>query len=126
MTIKDIDTSISKEYNLYWNLSNIEDSDDWTLSFKSQWSNTVLIEPSTITITSSDRFTTITFTLDTDDFPSSHINGIYEAELASTTLGASYKQLVKLVSVDGGGTGTVAYESNNENRQAIVYYNPQY
>jgi len=127
MTIKDIDTSIIKSYKLYWNLSNIASAvDGWSLKLKSQWSNTDLIVNSDLTITTSDRYTQVEFELTPSDFPSSHINGIYEAELSNTTLNTSYKQLVKLISTNGGGSGTVAYESNNEDRQAIVYYKPEY
>jgi hypothetical protein len=55
-----------------------------------------------------------------------HVNGIYEAELYSEKLGLSYKQVVKIITSPGGTTGTEPYISNNEDREAIVYYKPEY
>ena len=95
----------------------------------SQWSNTDLIDlpvVGNLNIFTNDRYTRVTFLTLFEDLALRHVNGIYEAELYNETFGLSYKQLVKLITSPGGSTGTKPYISDNEDRQAIVYYKPEY
>lgn len=115
---------------LYWNIPNISGTlnNGWTLVFKSQHSNMeVDLNIVGLTITGNDRYSRVVFNIIPPSTPADqHINGIYEVELANIELGLSYKQVVKLITKPGGTTGTTAYISNNEDREAIVYYKPEY
>lgn len=119
---------------LGWNIANLPhigdgQNHDWRLRFTSQWSNMELGNwpvAGALTIITNDRYTRVTFLTVTEDLADRHINGIYEAELYNETFGLSYKQLVKLITSPGGSTGTKPYISDNEDRQAIVYYKPEY
>lgn len=116
---------------LYWNIPNLSGTSDdngWTLTFKSQHSNMeVDLGITSLSVTGNDRYSRVNFAIFAATTPiNEHINGIYEAELANVKLGLSYKQMVKLITNPGGTTGTTAYISNNEDREAIVYYKPEY
>ena len=119
-------------HDLFWNYPNINgthtpENGEWQLRFKSMHSNTYLDLPIIdLTITGNDRFSKVDFTQIPPTTPKEHINGIYEAELFSDRLGKSYKQIVKIITSPGGQTGTTPYVSNNEDREAVVYYNPEY
>lgn len=133
MTLK-IYPSTDVESVLYWNVPNLpglvsSTDHNWQLSFKSQWSNTVLFiisDPALLGIVTNDRYTQCAFYTTSDDLADRHVNGIYEAELYNEVLGLSHKQLVKLITSPGGSTGTKPYISDNEDREAIVYYKPEY
>jgi hypothetical protein len=131
MTLK-IFSSNANQNQLYWNIANLADyaaPHDWKLAFKSQWSNTVIYEaPSmgTLVITTNSRYTKCTFSTAALDLTDQHINGVYEARLYNDVLGLEYKQLVKIITSPGGSTGTKPYISDNEDREAIVYYKPEY
>ena len=119
---------------VYWNIANLEGigdglNHDWKLAFKSQWSNTVIYEAPSIGnlgITTNDRYTRCTFLTIGEGLADQHINGIYEARLYNDVLGLEYKQLIKIITSPGGSTGTKPYISDNEDREAIVYYKPEY
>jgi hypothetical protein len=53
-------------------------------------------------------------------FKDEHQNGYY-----TWTIG-NYSNIVKIITQPGGGTGEVEYISNNENREADVYFRPNY
>lgn len=133
MTIK-INEGSGTQSNIYWNIANLStigdgETHDWHMSFKSQLSNTDLFEvPNTepLTILTNDRYTNCSFSVADLELETRHVNGIYEVELYNETLGLSYKQLVKIITNPGGSTGTKAYISDNEDREAIVYYKPEY
>ena len=120
--------------NLPWNIANLPhigtgNIHDWKMRLVSQWSNTDLIDLPVIgylNISTNDRYTFTTFLTTNQDLAERHVNGIYEAELYNETFGLSYKQVVKLITSPGGSTGTKPYISDNEDREAIVYYKPEY
>tara|TARA_R110000796_G_scaffold33764_3_gene87327 strand:- start:3263 stop:3652 length:390 start_codon:yes stop_codon:yes gene_type:complete len=116
---------------LFWNIPNLNGdtaNNGWNLVFKSQHSNMeVDLNVITLSVTGNDRFSKVNFAIIPPAIPAAqHINGIYEVELSNTSLGLSYKQVVKLITNTGGTTGTTPYISNNEDREAIVYYKPEY
>jgi hypothetical protein len=53
-------------------------------------------------------------------FKDEHQNGYY-----TWTIG-NYSNIVKIITQPGGGAGEVEYISNNENREADVYFRPNY
>ena len=54
------------------------------------------------------------------DFNETHQNGYY-----TWTIG-DYSDIVKIITQPGGGLGDVEYISSNENREADVYFRPNY
>lgn len=93
------------------------------LQLISQHSNTGLVTFSGETIASNDRFTAINFVIPTD-FALNHYNGMYDYRVYNNE---EYETGVcKLITTPGGTTGTQAFISNNENRQAEVIYRPSY
>lgn len=133
MTLK-IYPSGDNESKLLWNIANLPyvpspSVHDWKMRLVSQWSNTNLIDLpifGNLNIVTNDRYTIISFLTIGENLANSHVNGIYEAELYNETFGLSYKQVVKLITSPGGSTGTKPYISDNEDREAIVYYKPEY
>lgn len=119
-------------HDLLWNYPNIHGtsatySGEWNLEFISQHSNLPIdINIIQLVITGNDRFSKSTFLTVPPTAPKEHLNGIYVARLYSDRLGESYEQVVKIITSPGGNTGTTPYISNNEDRQAIVYYKPEY
>lgn len=122
------------QHKLYWNIPNLEESVGnpsyypWNLRFKSMHSNRYLdMDMTNVAVQSNDRYSVATWISFAAPRPNDqHINGIYEAELYSEKLGLSYKQIVKIITSPGGTTGTKPYISDNEDREAIVYYKPEY
>lgn len=55
-----------------------------------------------------------------DTFKDEHQNGYY-----TWTIG-NYTDIVKIITQPGGSTGDVEYISSNENREAEVYFRPNY
>jgi hypothetical protein len=114
---------------LFWNIPNLSSAfGEWNLVFKSQHSNMeVDLNVVSLAISGNSRYSRSNFAIIPPSAPAvQHINGIYEAELSNPVLGLSYKQVVKLITKTGGNTGTTPYISNNEDREAIVYYKPEY
>ena len=77
-------------------------------------------------INSNDRYSQFEVTFPTG-FGNEHKNGIYYYDLAEVNTNTSVeKGLVKIITQPGGEMGTEAFISNNENREADVYYRPNY
>ena len=109
-------------YNLAFNLQNVTGS--WTLSLRSQLSHTNIIDEAAMTtVSTGDRYTEFSFIIP-DGLPEEHKNGIYEYTITNGT--DSETGLLKLITGSGGTTGTQAYVSNNEDREATVYFRPNY
>lgn len=120
MTLKLTDGVTS--YNLSFNIPNATGS--WTLTLTSQLSNLDILDEVALTVEeTNDRYTEFSFTIPTE-LPEEHKNGIYDYTVTNET--TTETGLLKLVTGTGGGNGTIAYESNNENREAPIYYRPQY
>jgi hypothetical protein len=90
----------------------------------SQLSNTLLFSVPLTLVTSNDRYAEYTFTLPALE-GDNHYNGMYNYMLYQDS-GLVDQGSLKLIFSPGGGTGTQDYISNNENRQAVVYYDPAY
>ena len=119
MTLKLQDSTTN--YNLSFNVTNV--TGDWTLTLKSQLSHLDILDVSLTVVATNSRFTEFSFTIPSD-LPLEHKNGIYEYTITNgidTEVG-----LLKLVCGTGGTDGYVSYESDNEDREAPVYYRPQY
>ena len=91
-----------------------------TFSLKSQYSQKDISTGNGYTILEhNDRYAKISVDFPID-FKNEHQNGFY-----TWTLG-NYSDIVKIITQPGGGTGEVEYISNNENREADVYFRPNY
>ncbi len=93
-----------------------------TFTLKSQYSQDTLI-----TVAAGDWFVDqenarfAQFTVDLPaDFKEKHYNGFYTWQLGS------YSDIVKIITQPGGDTGKESYISNNETRDADVFYRPNY
>ena len=77
--------------------------------------------------TTNDRYTEYTTTFPTG-FGDEHKNGIYYYSLAELGQQPFTNGLVKIITEPGGSMGTVTYDSGTEteNREAEVYYRPNY
>ena len=96
---------------------------DHDLAIQSQWGKGVWSWALTL-LETNDRYTEFALSF-TEDERKAHINGIYNYELQQS--GAVVESgLLKLVVEEGGSTGTVGYVSNNDDREATVYYRPEY
>jgi hypothetical protein len=108
---------------LYWNYPNL--TGVGTLEFISLHSNLPLqLNLTDLTVSGNSRYSTSQFTVDASEISKEHFNGIYKAVLSIGD--TNYTQAVKIILTPGGDTGTVPYISNNEDREAVVYYKPEY
>ena len=93
-----------------------------TFTLTSQYSQDILVTvgPGDWNITSENsRYAEIVVDLPAD-FEDKHYNGFY-----TWTLG-TYSDIVKIITVPGGDLGEVEYISSNENREAEVFYRPEF
>lgn len=97
---------------------------DISFDIKSQLSNTLLVNTTASVIGSNERYSTISVILQ-DTIADKHYNGIYEYTVYSES-NIYDSGLLKLTTTPGGETGTISYQSNNEDRQAKVIYRPSY
>lgn len=97
----------------------------WTLTLKSLASQDNIFSIDATVVETNSRFTRFSFDVP-DGLDDSHKNGIYEYTVTNGTTQGTEVGLMKLVTADGGTTGTTPYISNNENRQAVTYYRPNY
>jgi len=112
-----------ENYKLSFNIPNM--SGQWFLILKSQLANSYFeIDPVVLTIEeTNDRYTEFSFNFPAD-LPLEHKNGIYQYDLSNNN--TVHFGLLKIVCGTGGTDGYTAYESNNEEQEASVYYRPQY
>lgn len=95
-----------------------------TLDFYSHYSNTTLFSAPCTVIQSNSRFTQLEFTLPSI-IGANHVQGLYQYITYAGGLIES-KGVVKVYTTPGGTNGTSPYISNNEDREAQVYFRPQY
>ncbi len=89
-------------------------------SLKSQYSHEVMYTTSSYNVaTSNDRYAQIVVEMPTD-FKDKHYNGYYTWSIGD------YSDIVKIITQPGGDDGKVEYISNNEERDAEVFYRPNY
>ena len=119
-------TTGTTSYSITFDIENASAGGQWKLDLSSQLSNTLWKSYDLTLQTTNRRYTEFTFTVD-NATTLEHINGIYNYEVYNTDAPTViYSGLMKVVSGDGGTTGTTAYVSNNEDREAVVYYRPNY
>tara|TARA_R110000772_G_scaffold208154_3_gene318635 strand:+ start:414 stop:773 length:360 start_codon:yes stop_codon:yes gene_type:complete len=93
------------------------------LAIQTQWGKDVhawILYP----LTSNDRYSEFTIGITADE-RLQHINAVYDYEIQKDGVPIE-TGLLKYISEEGGSTGTDAYISNNENREATTYYRPIY
>jgi len=89
-------------------------------SLKSQYSQEDIATGNSYTIiTQNDRYAEIEVTFPAD-FKDKHYNGYYTWSVGS------YSDIVKIITQPGGDSGKVEYISSNEDRDAEVFYRPNY
>jgi len=89
-------------------------------SLKSQYSQEVVYTTSSYTVpVNNARYAKINVTFPSD-FKDKHANGYYTWSVGS------YSDIVKIITNPGGDTGKVEYISSNEERDAEVFYRPNY
>jgi len=88
---------------------------------KSQFSQTTITISDELTVVNqNERYAHIRGQFSNTDINADHKNGYY-----TWTMGP-YTDIVKLIFNPGGDLGVTEYTSNNENREADVYYRPEY
>ena len=70
-------------------------------------------------VTQNDRYAEIEVTF-VGSFPAKHQNGFYTWSIGN------YSDIVKIITQPGGDLGEEQYISNNEDRDAEVYFRPNY
>ena len=89
-------------------------------SLKSQYSQEVIYTTSGYSVEEQNqRYAKIRIPFPAD-FKDKHYNGYYTWSLGD------YSDIVKIITQPGGDTGKVEYISNNEERDAEVFYRPNY
>ena len=114
------------------NVPNVDTTATFTFDIFSQLSNTaaqvfdpLASFPLTLVQTNA-RYSEFTIsTAPYQTFGDQHGNGMYNYVVKENG-GVIDSGSLKLIFSPGGGTGTQAYISDNEGRQAIVYYDPAY
>jgi len=110
-------------YAFYSNVPNVT-AGVFELTITSQWSNQEVIQVPLTLDSSNGRYTKWTFTLTTTE-GDKHYNGMGNYSITKDGSEIDSGSL-KLIYSPGGGTGTQNYISDNENRQADVFYRPAY
>lgn len=111
------------QFDLYVNTPNIP-LGDINVDIVSQYTNDALVTTTSSVTDSNDRYSTISVFLE-EAIADQHYNGIYEYKVYSNE-NIYDEGYLKIITTPGGGTGTQAYQSNNEDRQAKVIYRPSY
>lgn len=89
-------------------------------SLKSQYSQDVIYTTSNyLVIVQNDRYAEIVVDFPAD-FKDKHYNGFYTWSIGD------YSDIVKIITQPGGDLGKESYISNNEDRDAEVYFRPNY
>jgi len=114
------------------NVPNLDPNSSFTFDIYSQLSNTNAQVFSPLTtmamtlVTTNDRYSEFTISNGGNQtFGDKHGNGMYNYVVKENT-GVIDSGSLKLIFSPGGGTGTQNYISDNENREAVVYYTPDY
>lgn len=110
------------QYNISFNITDV--TGDWTLSVKSQYSHEDLFNLPVNTVQTNARYSEFELDFDTREIWNEHVNGIYNYKLTNGT--DELEGILKIVSGTGGGMNTEAYQSDNEDREAPVYFRPNY
>ena len=76
-------------------------------------------------IEANDRYSEFEINI-TEAERTAHINAIYDYEVQDLAQNVVETGLLKYITEEGGSTGTTAYQSNNENREAVTYFRPTY
>lgn len=93
---------------------------DAEFNLKSQYSQEIVLANAAYSIVvQNDRYAKIVVDVPAD-FKDTHQNGWYTWSLGD------YSDIVKIITQPGGDIGKVEYISNNEDRDAEVYFRPNY
>ena len=111
------------QFDFYTNVPNLT-LGDISFEIKSQYSNDVIATTTASVVESNERYSLISVFLG-EAIADKHYNGVYDYKVYSNE-NIYDEGLLKITTNPGGGTGTVAYQSNNEDRQAKVIYRPSY
>lgn len=91
-----------------------------TFSLKSQYSQEAVLSGNAYTITTQNaRYAQVDVDVPAT-FADNHANGFYTVNIGD------YSAIVKIITQPGGDLGESEYISNNENREADVFYRPNY
>lgn len=96
---------------------------DHDLAIQSQWGKEVWAWTLTL-VQSNDRYSEFELTF-IEAERKAHINSVYDYELQQDGV-VIESGLLKIVVQDGGSFNEVQYISDNEDREADVYYRPEY
>lgn len=93
---------------------------DAPFTLRSQYSQEVIFTDTQADVGGNQRYATVVVNVPSD-IKDKHLNGYY-----TWTLGDFYSDIVKIITKPGGDEGKVEYISNNEERDAEVFYRPNY
>jgi len=93
------------------------------LAVQSQYNKNVWAWELTL-LSSNERYSEFSYVISEDE-RKAHINGIYNYELQSET-SVIEGGLLKMITEEGGSTGTQEYVSDKETTEAYTYYRPEY
>lgn len=110
-------------YTFFTNTANVT-AGTFELTITSQWTNREVIQVTPTLVTSNARYTEWLFTLPVNE-GDNHYNGMGDFSLTKDGVEIASGSL-KLIYSPGGGTGSISYVSNNETREADVFYRPAY
>lgn len=110
----------------YLNVPNLVTGVGYQFNLTSQYSKETITLPATLQETN-DRYTKFFVTFPTG-FGDQHENGVYYYSVNQETLEPFTYGLAKIITEPGGAMGTITYDSGveTENREADVYYRPNY
>jgi hypothetical protein len=94
------------------------------IEFISMYSNTILFDQPATIFTHNTRYTQLVFDIPTD-LASEHVEGIYKYIVYEGTT-ELVDGVIKVITNPGGSMNTDPYISNNEDREAQVYFRPEY
>lgn len=96
-----------------------------SIEFLSTYSNTSLFQVDATIIQSNARYTQLEFTLQ-EPLGEQHVSGIYTYIIRNSGDKTLSQGVVKVYTGTGAGIGQKPFISNNETREADVYFRPSY
>ena len=115
------------DLSIVMNQPNLDTTADYyRFKIVSQYSKQNLINQLVTVHTANDRYSSFNITI-TSQMLNEHTNGMYWYELERASNSALIeKGICKIITNPGGGTGFVEFVSNVDNREADVYFRPNY
>lgn len=98
----------------------------YRFKLQSQYSKKFLVNQTVTVHTTNDRYSSFNITID-NTLINSHTNGMYWYILEKVSDSSLIeKGIAKVITSPGGGTDFVEFVSNVDNREADVYFRPNY